>query len=153
MSSRLAKAFADGSLAAKVEADSWREAIQIAGGLLVQSGRTTEQYTADMISAIEDLGPYIVIAPGIALPHARPSEAVVETGLSLVTLAAPVEFGNSANDPVQIVIALAARDHDAHIETMSELATLLSDTENVNSLLNAWNTEQLRSVLEKRRPE
>ena len=40
-----------------------------------------------MIRMIEEHGPYVVIAPGLALAHARPGPEVLADGLSVVTLA------------------------------------------------------------------
>jgi PTS system ascorbate-specific IIA component len=99
-----------------------------------------------MVAVLESHGPYFVIAPGIALAHAKPSDAVISTGLSLVTLAEPIVFGNVANDPVRLVIGLCAVDHDSHIEMLSDLSAMLSDNETVNILLNAGDTEQIRSI-------
>mgnify|MGYP002141923509 FL=1 len=81
------------------------------------------------------------------MAHARPSPAVIETGLSIVTLAWPVVFGNEANDPVRIVIGLAAFDHESHIEVMRELAEALSDEKFVNLMLNAVQPEDIREAL------
>lgn len=120
-------------------------AIEMAGNLLVASGRVTPDYVAEMVQAVEDHGPYIVIAPGIALAHGRPSAAVIETGLSLATLASPTMFG-SHNDPVQLVFGLAAFDHSAHIDIMKALAEALSDQSFVNMLLNAQEEEQIRQL-------
>ena len=122
-------------------------AIEMAGELLVASGRVTPEHVSQMVKAVEEHGPYIVIAPGIALAHARPSPAVIETGLSVVTLAWPVVFGNEANDPVRIVIGLAAFDHESHIEVMRELAEALSDEKFVNLMLNAVQPEDIREAL------
>jgi mannitol/fructose-specific phosphotransferase system IIA component (Ntr-type) len=93
---------------------------------------------------VAEHGPYIVIAPGIALAHGRPTDAVLEIGLSLVTLAQPVVFGNEANDPVRLVLGLCATDHSSHIDIMAELATFLGDADSVNSVLNAVDSEQIR---------
>lgn len=122
-------------------------AIEMAGDLLVASGRVTPEYVSQMVEAVEEHGPYIVIAPGIALAHARPSATVIESGLSIVTLAWPVVFGNQANDPVRIVIGLAAFDHESHIEIMRELAEALSDEKFVNLMLNAVQPEDIRQAL------
>ena len=98
------------------------------------------------VDAVAENGPYIVIAPGIALAHGRPSEAVLEVGLSLVTLAQPVDFGNEANDPVRLVIGLCATDHNTHIDIMAELATFLGDSVSVNTVLNAVDSDHIRSL-------
>ena len=81
-------------------AQDWRAAVRLAGDALVTSGATAPAYTDEMIATVEQLGPYIVIAPGIALAHSRPSPAVLRAGISLVTLARPVDFGHRTNDPV-----------------------------------------------------
>jgi PTS system ascorbate-specific IIA component len=139
-------AFAEGSLAVSVSAADREQAIRASGELLVSSGRVTSEYVEQMLAAVEEFGPYIVIAPGIALAHARPSEAVLETGLSLAVLAAPVEFG-SHNDPVRLVFGLAALDHESHIGVLAALAERLGDEEFVNNLTNAVTIGQLSALL------
>lgn len=140
----LAAAFADNSIRVGAVALDREHAIEMAGELLVASGRSTPAYTESMIEAVIDNGPYIVIAPGIALAHGRPSEAVIEIGLSLVTLAEPLVFGNQANDPVRLVLGLCATDHNSHIDIMAELAAFLGDDDSVNSVLNAVDSDQIR---------
>ena len=147
MGSVLDQALGQGSIRLKETCLNWKESFQVAGSALVESKRTTEDYIQEMIQAFEELGPYMVIAPGIALAHGRPSESVLETGLSLVTLSNPIEFGHSSNDPVSLVIGLAAVDHDSHIDLMSALAELLMSEETVNLLLNATNESEVRSYL------
>jgi len=147
MSELLNQALAEGSISVRATASNWKQAIELAGDALVTSKRTTTQYTEAMVQAFEELGPYMVIAPGIALAHARPSEAVLGTGLSLITLSEPVVFGSEANDPVRLVIGLAAVDHDSHIDLMAALSDLLMDVMKVNMLLQAENVEQVRELL------
>jgi PTS system ascorbate-specific IIA component len=147
MASVLDQALGEGSIRLKQNCLNWKESFQVAGSALVESKRTTEDYIQEMIQAFEELGPYMVIAPGIALAHGRPSEAVLETGLSLVTLSNPIEFGHSSNGPVSLVIGLAAVDHDSHIDLMSALAELLMSEDTVTLLLNATNESEVRSYL------
>lgn len=113
--SALGDALGDKSIKLSVSASTWTEAITLAGDALELSGRATAAYTRAMIEAFEELGPYMVIAPGIALAHARPSANVLSTGLSLVVLSESVKFGSERFDPVRIVFGLAALDHDGHI--------------------------------------
>ncbi|MGP8298506.1 PTS sugar transporter subunit IIA [Streptomyces inhibens] len=130
-----------------VPAADWREAIRVAGGLLVETEATTDAYTAEMIRNVEDNGPYLVIAPGFALAHARPSPAVRRTGLSWVRLQQPVEFGHEANDPVHLVVGLAAQDSGAHTAAMAALAKLLADPVTARALRDAAGPEELHAVL------
>ena len=140
-------ALGEGSIKLQQSCTSWRESFELAGAGLVESGRTLPSYTQEIIQAFEELGPYMVIAPGIALAHGRPSAAVLETGLSIVTLSTPIEFGSQSNDPVSLVIGLAAIDHDSHIDLMAALSELLMSEEQVTLLLNATKEAVLRSYL------
>lgn len=128
-------------------AADWREAIAVAGGLMVDAGFTTAEYTAEMIAGVEENGPYIVVAPGVAFAHARPSPAVRATGMSWVRLAEPVVFGHETNDPVTLVVALAATDSGAHTAAMASLARLLGDPATADALAAAPTPEALRAVL------
>jgi len=143
----LSDAFGEGSILIKDSVVDRNQAISIAGDLLVASQRVKPEYVDSMLEAIEKFGPYIVIAPGIALAHGKPSEAVIATGLSLLMIREPVEFKHSENDPVQLVFGLAASDHESHIEVMAQLAEFLSDSELVNSLLTCSNIEQIRALI------
>ncbi|MEA5054700.1 MAG: PTS sugar transporter subunit IIA [Propionicimonas sp.] len=143
----LASALPDTAISLRVSAPDWRDAVRFAGQALVASGVTLPGYTEDMIDTIDRLGPYVVIAPGIALAHARPSSDVLRAGISWVSLAHPVEFGNAANDPVLLVLGLAALDHDGHLELMAALAQVLADAELMRTALTATAPDQLRSML------
>jgi PTS system ascorbate-specific IIA component len=143
---KLSEAFAEDSIRVLAAALDREHAVELAGDLLVSSGRVTPEYTQQMIEVFETHGPYFVIAPGIAIAHSKPSDAVIATGLSLVSLAEPVVFGNAANDPVRLVIGMSAIDHDSHLEMLADLAALLSDEETVKFMLNAGDTEQIRAL-------
>ena len=112
-------------IALDVPAATWEEAVLAAGGLLEKAGVAGPAYTGSMIDNVEANGPYIVVAPGFAFAHARPSPAVHRTGLSWVRLAEPVAFGHPTNDPVDLVVALAATDDRAHATAMAELAKVV----------------------------
>ncbi|MFI1915196.1 PTS sugar transporter subunit IIA [Nocardia sp. NPDC020380] len=127
-------------------ASDWRAAIRAAGALLVATGVATGDYTDEMIRNVEDNGPYIVITPGFAFAHARPSPAVHRTGMSWVRLETPVEFG-SPNDPVDLVVALAAADSDVHTDAMAALAKVLLEPGADKLLRDVQTPRQLRALL------
>ena len=128
-------------------AADWRAAVRLAGDALVASGVTTPAYTDQMVATVQQLGPYIVIAPGIALAHSRPSPAVLRAGISLVTLLEPVAFGHRENDPVRLVIGLAAVDEEGHITALSTLAELLSDETRREGLIRAADAAEVAQMV------
>ncbi|WJY89149.1 PTS sugar transporter subunit IIA [Corynebacterium confusum] len=146
--SKLGALLAPGAVELDAPAADWRAAITRAGRLLEASGSATADYTQAMIKTVEDNGPYILVAPGFAFAHARPSEAVRHTAISWVRLAEPVRFGHSTNDPVTLVVALAARDDFAHTRAMKELARVLGDAEKQELLAVVTSEGQLRNVLD-----
>lgn len=140
-------ALADRAIVLGARAADWRDAIRLAGEALVDSGCTTAEYTEAMIRMVDDHGPYIVIAPGLALAHARPGPEVRCDGLSVVTLAEPVEFGHAHNDPVRVVIGLAGVAADGHLEAVAELANAFNDAAAIPALAAATTRDAVRQIL------
>lgn len=145
--SAINKLLADSAIDLSAHASDWEDAISQAGRLLELSGTIDPAYTQAMIDSVHTNGPYIVISPGFAFAHARPSEAVKETSLSWLRLAEPVEFGHKKNDPVSLVVALAAVDSKAHTTAMAELARLLGNADKRAALEEANSVAQLRQIL------
>lgn len=145
----LTQVLPESAIALDVEVTDWRDAVVKAGDLLVASGSTTEQYTQDMLAALDKFGPYIVIAPGFALAHAQASDSVLNTGMSWLRLANPVEFGHKTNDPVTLVVGLASSNHDAHIVALQQVAMLISNPEANEELKAATDPAQLRATIDR----
>lgn len=118
----------------------WQEAIKIAGNLLLKNGSITESYINEMIDTVLEFGPYIVIAPGMAIAHAAPSASVLRDDISLVVFKDPVYF-DSQNDPVKLLFAFSASKKEQHLEQLVKLSTLLSEEETVQALEES-NTEE-----------
>jgi len=129
-----------------VSARDWVEAVKLAGELLAESGVVEERYVEAMVRVTEELGPYAVLAPGVAMPHARPEDGAREVGLSLVVLREGVNFG-SPNDPVYVVIGFAAKDKTSHLKVLQQLAEFLSEPGVVEELRKVRSEEELKSLL------
>ena len=101
---------------------------------------------------MEENGPYIVIIPGLALSHSRPDVSVNKTGLSLITLSKPVCF-DCDNDPVDIVLTLAATDDTSHLQKLQSMAEFISDEENIEFIKNAQSAEEVAKAINEFEPE
>lgn len=130
-----------------VEIDNPIEAIKLSGNLLVKSGYATEAYVDAMIQGYEDIGPYIVIAPGIAIPHSRPENGALKKGFSLLRLKRPIEFGHKKNDPVQLICAISGVGSTGHIEMLQEIAKILGDKEKLNKILIAESFDDISKII------
>ncbi len=131
---------------ARVDALDWKDAVKKAGSLLVKSGEIEEGYISDMITSVEQLGPYMVIAKGFALAHAAPCDAVKENAVSLINLKNGVDFG-SKNDPVEVVMCLACTDRESHIERLSKIAMRLMKPGTVEELASCQHDEELYETI------
>lgn len=89
------------------EARDWEEGVRVAGQLLYDSGAVSYEYIDAMVENIRVNGSYVVIYPGIAIPHAEQEKGAIREAASLVRLKTPVVFGNSENDPVSYIIGLS----------------------------------------------
>jgi PTS system ascorbate-specific IIA component len=128
-------------------APTWRDAMRLAGGALVASGATTDEYTDAMVGMVEEHGPYIVISPGLAFAHARPGGAVLRDGLAVVTLASPVAFGHPHNDPVRVVLGLAVAGVGTHLESIGEIANLFNDQAVTGRIADATTADEVRTIM------
>jgi mannitol/fructose-specific phosphotransferase system IIA component (Ntr-type) len=129
-----------------VVANNWKEAITRGGEILVNSGYIKSSYIDEMIESIKLLGPYIVVMPGVAFAHAKPSASVLSNGLSLVRFETPIEFGNAKNDPVSVMFTIAAVDEKKHMDEIQALAMLLIQEENVEKLMNSRKEEIIQLI-------
>lgn len=121
----------------KVHAENWEEALKVAAAPLVNDGKITNDYVDSMIASVNKLGPYIVIAPGLALGHARPSAAVKQSSIAIASLDSPIKFGNKDNDPVDLVVILASINDNDHLGLMKKIVMFLNDAKNLKWLRSA----------------
>ena len=128
-------------------AETWEDVIRHGGQLMVDAGFIEPTYTEAMIDVVRDMGPYIVLAPGLAMPHARPEMGAKQVGAALVTLEKPIDFGSPENDPVSVAIFLCAPNKDEHIQLLTDIATLFEDEEFLDAAVNFESIEDVQSFL------
>jgi len=133
-----------------VDVPDWTAAVRAVGRPMVDSGTVEPRYVDAMIEAARTLGPYIVIAPGLALPHAAHESGSLSAGLALITLRRPVEFGHAKNDPVEVVLALSSGDPGAHVAQLAavsrRIGALLALGEGWRPLTTVSTPERAREV-------
>ncbi len=115
----------------------WKKAIEASCKPLLDQAAIDERYVAAIIACVEKYGPYIVLAPNIAMPHSTEgADGVNETAISFMKVEEPVVFEEGNKDKnAHLFFVLAAENHEKHLENMVELATLLTNPLIVNDLL------------------
>lgn len=125
-------------------ATDWKEAVRMAVEPLVKEGYAQESYITAIYENVMRNGDYFILAPGFAMPHARPEEGGLKTGLSLLKLKRPVKF--SSGEEVQILVGLTAADSDEHLDMIGELADILMEDDSMEKLFKAENVEEFKEI-------
>ena len=119
----------------KVKASDWEEAVRIGAGMLVEQGCAKQSYVDGIIASVKELGPYIVIADGIAMPHTRPEQGAIGIGCSLITLDQPLDSEYSGEgledmDILKMIVEFVERgliDDIAKATTYEELLEVIKE--------------------------
>lgn len=125
----------------------WKQAITLAAQPLLAKEAITKDYIKAIFNSHQKLGPYYVLAPGLAMPHARPEQGAIKNGLSLLHIKQGVSFDSEENDPIYVVIMLCALSGDEHIDMITALADIFSDDERLLALLKASSMETIQTVI------
>ena len=131
--------------------NDWQTAVRIASKPLLEQGYIEESYVEAIISSVNEIGPYIVLAPKVAVPHASPDAGVHRLGISLLQLKKPVNFGleDDEDKNVQLIFVLATVDSTAHLKALQQLALILDDDEVIENLIKAEMPEEILGLIEK----
>lgn len=125
--------------------DNWEDAIRGSCRTLLADGTITEEYVAAILECIHKYGPYIVLVPNVAIPHAKANiRGVNACAISFTKVDQPVSFepGNPEKD-VKLLFTLAANDMDEHFENMKKLSEILLDSKLLDELLEVNSIEEL----------
>lgn len=127
----------------------WRDALKEGIKPLVADGSVDERYADCLIRNVEDHGPYIVLLPGVAMPHAvEDAVGTHREAISFMRVKEPVHFGVKDDEDTSAKIFFTLSDIDAklHLQNMQRLATVISNEEVVKRLVNIEKPEDLLEI-------
>lgn len=133
-------------IALRVSATGKTDAIRQAGELLVSSGCVLPPYVDGMLAREESMS--TSLGNGVAIPHGiyENLEHILQTGISVLQLNAPVEWDE--DDPVSLVIGIAASS-DEHVDVLANLADVIEDDDNLAELIATTDPEVIIKYLDK----
>lgn len=148
MKKKLIDYFPCGAISLKDCAKDWQDAVDMSMEALLKNDFIDPSYVEAIKKSTIENGPYYVVAPQVAMPHARPEMGAKKTGLTLTLLKEGVMFDEEAG-PVNLLLGLSASDATYHIDAIQALCELLSDDDALDSILNAKSEKEVTSVLNK----
>lgn len=130
-----------------LSANTWQEAVRLSIDPLIESGAVKEEYYHAIIESTEEYGPYYILMPGMAMPHARPEAGVNRDSFSLITLTEPVAFSDGKE--VQVLLALAATSSEIHTSVAIPQIIALFELENsIERLSNCQSPEEVLAMID-----
>lgn len=131
--------------------DTWEDAIYGCGIPMIEHGYVEKQYLDCIIKCINEYGPYIIIAPDVAMPHSTECcDGVFKTGICFMKTKNPVHFDeNDETKDARLFFMLASEDHEKHLNNMMALCDVLMNEELVEDLKLAQCDEDLLRIGEK----
>jgi len=119
------------------------EAITLVGQMLVDAGHVPAEYIEKMIEREHLLS--TDLGGGLAMPHGtNEAKALIQsTGIAILTIPEGVDFGGE--EPARLIIGLAAIGDD-HMEILTNVAMLVSDEDELKSILTETSPEKLVAI-------
>jgi len=127
---------------------TWEEAIRYAAKPLLDGDYIEESYVDAMIASVKEYGPYIVIAPNMAMPHARPEQGSKKLGFSVTLFEEGIDFGETEDLRARLFVSLSCVDADTHLKMMQSLVMVLGDDEAFNKILNSTDKQELLDLFQ-----
>ncbi|MGL5041967.1 MAG: PTS sugar transporter subunit IIA [Culicoidibacterales bacterium] len=131
---------AENSIRLQLVAATWQEAIMLAVEPLITSGAVEQRYADAIIESTIKSGPYYILCPGMAMPHARPEDGVQRNAFSLITLKEPVIF--AGGQEVSVLVSLAATSSEIHLGKAIPQIIALFEITNIFEQLSKSRTEE-----------
>lgn len=132
---RLSDILTEENILLNQSAETWEEAVIKGGEILLHNGYVSKKYVDSLAENIKKYGSYVVISEGIALPHSKTDNAVLKTGMSLVTLKEPVIF--PGDKKVSIILSFSSFDMNEHFTALSDLNELIFGHEFFENIMKA----------------
>lgn len=130
-----------------LDANTWEEAVKLAVNPLVRSGAVEERYYDAILRVTNEFGPYYLLMPGMAMPHARPEDGVKEDAFSLITLNNPVTFSDGKE--AKVLIALAATSSEIHASVaIPQIIALLELENSIERIAGAKSKEEIYDMID-----
>ncbi|MGM0125478.1 PTS system, ascorbate-specific IIA component [Enterococcus sp. AZ194] len=143
--------FLENDLVYYSESDStdWKEAIQESCTQLLQKQIIDQTYVDEIIHCVNEHGPYIVIVPGVAMPHSsEDSQGVFGTAISFTKMKQPIIFDSEQQEEksASLFFTLAAKNAEEHMQNIQNLSELLMTDGLIDDLLQTQSIEEFKTV-------
>ncbi len=122
-------------------------ALDLTCSALLAKGKIKQSYLEAIKQKHNEIGAYYVLAPKIAMPHARPEDGVNEAALQVTVFKNGVNLESEDNGDVFVSITLAAMDSDSHIHAIMALSELFQNDDDIEKIINSGSIEEIAEIM------
>jgi len=126
--------------------DNWEDAIIASSQGLLKQGFIEQSYVDSMISSVKEYGPYIVIAPNIAMPHARPEAGSKKVGFAVTLCEEAVSFSDAPEHQARLMVTLSCVNADTHLQMLQALVGVLADETKFEAILASKTKQEILDI-------
>ena len=141
--------FTPDCIALDVSAKNRADAFAAAGELFAKQVGIDASSVVEFLNAREDLGS-TALGAGVAIPHGR-VKGLKQPAAAFMRLQDPIEFAAPDNESVSTLIFLLVPEKatQQHLEILSSIAQLLSDSDARQQLASATDTAKVSELLQR----
>lgn len=123
---------------------SKKEAINLAGELLVKGGYVKSDYIDSMHAREKELSTYI--GNGVAIPHGDKSskDKIIKSGIVILQYPEGIDYGDG--NIAYLVIGIAGKDNE-HLKILSKLSLVLEDEKLVKEIIKETDKEKVYNII------
>ena len=109
-----------------------------------------QSYVDEIIQCVETFGPYIIIAPEVAMPHSSEESAgIFGTAISFTKFKQAVTFAGDQEAKQQHYFYIGSQNPAEHLENIQQLMDLLMTDSVIADLLETNTPMDFKEVMEK----
>ncbi len=123
---------------------SKKEAINLAGELLVKGGYVKSDYIDSMHAREKELSTYI--GNGVAIPHGdkNSKDKIIKSGIVILQYPEGIDYGDG--NIAYLVIGIAGKDNE-HLKILSKLSLVLEDEKLVKEIIKETDKEKVYNII------
>lgn len=126
---------------------TWQEAVRLSAESLVADGSVEPDYYKQIVSCIEQFGPYVVFDHMVAMPHSQmDAKEVHKTGIGFMVSKKTVDFGvdeDGEKKEAKLFFTIAAKNPEEHLSNISQLMGIFSNEPLLDALMEAETPEDI----------
>ena len=126
---------------------NWEEALEICGGMLVNTRDISVKYIDEIHNITENFGSHFVLENGIAIPHGEVDKNVFNSSISILLSKKPIIFPEKKE--VFLIFFISAKTTKDHLKSVEDIMKLSRNKDFISDMFLAENPDLIIKTIAK----